>query len=329
MYKTVIVGCGKIAGLYDNRFASGPILSHAAAYKENRHFELSGCVDIDSRTAKKFAEKNSISSSGIDLTAILDCVKPDLVSITSPDDAHFSCLKEIYEGKGHLPRAIFLEKPACRDKYELQSLINFSDKTGVPIVVNHTRRFDSEYLQLKSRYEQDYFGELLGVEATYYGGWLHSGIHLVDSLRFLFGKEFNETEYVETIAEENLNDPTITIKTTLGETRIPVWFKGWSENHYQIFDIELRFSTGRLKIENFEQRYQWDKCVVNSLDEIVLKPAEFELRSCDRSPISNAIDLMRSYLDGADIKVLKGKTLHDVVPSLTSLWRLGGETYEH
>ena len=58
MYKTVIVGCGKIAGLYDNRFSSDPILSHAAAYKENGHFELSGCVDIDSRTAKKFAEKN-------------------------------------------------------------------------------------------------------------------------------------------------------------------------------------------------------------------------------------------------------------------------------
>ena len=43
-YKAFIIGCGKIAGLYDD-FDDNQIYSHARAYFENHKIDLVGCYD--------------------------------------------------------------------------------------------------------------------------------------------------------------------------------------------------------------------------------------------------------------------------------------------
>ena len=183
-FKVVIVGCGRIAGLFDSQSSSQLVSSLAAAYRNNGNFELSGCVDIDDKTGRVFAKEYSIPHSSQDLLSIIELVKPDVVSVTTPDATHFQVVRQIIEHNRYAPRIVFVEKPVCTKEADLLSLIELGRKCMVPILVNHSRRFDPFYKSLKNEIEQCKFGELLGVESTYYGGWLHSGVHVVDTLRF-------------------------------------------------------------------------------------------------------------------------------------------------
>ena len=320
-FKVVIVGCGRIAGLFDSQSSSQLVTSHASAYRNNGNFELSGCVDIDQNIGRLFAKEHSIPHSSQDLLSIIELVKPDVVSVTTPDATHFQVVRQIVEHNRFPPRIVFVEKPVCTKEDELLSLIKLTRKSTVPIIVNHSRRFNPFYKNLKKDFEQFKFGELLGVESTYYGGWLHSGVHVVDTLRFLFSREFRSAKIIESIPSKSIADPTITIKADLGSDNVPVWFKGWRDDHYQIFDFEFRFSLGRLRIANFEQQITWERSIVNLLKENVLVPADLQGKYDGGASMENAVQLIYKYLLANDLTVLDGYLLDDVAPTMTTLWQ--------
>ena len=326
MYTAVIVGCGKIAGLYDDTEITDAIVSHAAGYRNHDMFDLSGCVDRDRQTVERFAELQKIAHFDTSLVTVLNSVQPDIISITTPDDTHFSIVSSIL-GCVHVPpRLIFLEKPACQNSRELESLLEMSDSVNVPIVVNHSRRFHWLYAAVKEKYEGGQLGELLGVDCSYYGGWMHSGVHLVDTIRYLFSTEIVCPNIIERIVSRNTDDPTLTIQAKLEANNGSVLFQGWDDKHYQIFDLEFRFSTGRLMVRNFEQEYYWEACVENSMGERVLEPKSIELPMNGKSPMVRAMDILSNYLKTGDIEALKGYLLRDVATSLRSIWQVNSCT---
>ena len=47
VHKTLIVGCGKIAGGYDQMSIDSTIKTHAKAYSQNPDFQIDACVEPD------------------------------------------------------------------------------------------------------------------------------------------------------------------------------------------------------------------------------------------------------------------------------------------
>ena len=322
-YKVVIVGCGKIAGRYESREIGSLAYGHAAAYQNNGNFELKGCVDVSKDRTVWFGQKYLIPHSGTDLSSVVDLVKPDVVSVTTPDDTHFQIVEELLENPNIKPSLIFLEKPALSTKVELETLIRLTELKNVPIVVNHTRRFHPLYRAIKKKYGSGVFGRLVRVDSTYYGGWRHSAIHLVDIVQYLFSQDIFNPQIIEKISTGLNNDSTFTVRAILGSQKIPVWFHGWDDIHYQLFDLEFRFSKGRLRITNFEQEVVWEESYKNSMGERVLRPKNMDCLFVTKSAMTNAVAVISDYLDSKNISLLKGVLLSDIVSTMDILWEVG------
>ena len=106
--KTLIVGCGNIAGGFDlNR--NGLPLTHVGAYKYHGKFDVIGCVDSNKKKLVNFSKKWSVKNSFLNLKeAYLSGLDFDVISICSDTKSHFELVKQALKLK---PKLIFCEKP--------------------------------------------------------------------------------------------------------------------------------------------------------------------------------------------------------------------------
>ena len=133
-HKSFIIGCGKIAGLYDNPDADS-VYSHVKAYIDNDQIDIVGCCDLNIKNSRKLAEKYNLDVYECNHIEALEITKPDIVSICTPDNTHFEITKSILDSD-FTPKIIFLEKPACNNKKQLEILIkdsNKKDETGTEV----------------------------------------------------------------------------------------------------------------------------------------------------------------------------------------------------
>ena len=103
----------------------------------------------------------------------------------TPDESHYEVLIEILHSSNP-PAIVFLEKPALTSRDEFNTINALATKLGTQIIVNHSRRFDERYETLQKIIQEGSFGQCLRVDCWYYGGWLHNGIHIIDTLNFIF-----------------------------------------------------------------------------------------------------------------------------------------------
>ena len=121
-HKSFIIGCGKIAGVYDN-LDDQFVYSHAAAYTKHKHVDIVGCWDLKIKNSSKLSEKYKIDAYDCSYIDAIKITKPDIVSICTPEKTHFEFVMSILESD-FIPKIIFLEKPVCSNENQLNSLIN-------------------------------------------------------------------------------------------------------------------------------------------------------------------------------------------------------------
>ena len=153
-------------------------------------------ADVKSRNPKAIiAEKES------DIVGNFNC---NLVCVASYDsDHHDQCIKCIESGQH-----VFVEKPVCLYLEEAKSIVNcLRDNPKVRFSSNLILRKSSRFADLKQRIDSNELGEIYSIDADYYygrvekltGGWrgeidfysvfLGGGVHMVDLVRWLSGKE--------------------------------------------------------------------------------------------------------------------------------------------
>ena len=103
-YKSIIVGCGKIAGLCDDNTAY--VYSHAKAYSLNANIDLVCCCDLNIDKAKRLAEKYNVDLVNNDYLDVIEQQKPDIISVCTPDDSHFEIVMSILNSST-LPKILF------------------------------------------------------------------------------------------------------------------------------------------------------------------------------------------------------------------------------
>jgi predicted dehydrogenase len=131
----------------------------------------------------------------------------DVVSIASPDDAHYAQIVAAIEHDKH----VFAEKPVCLDAGELADIRRrLRAKPGLAFSSNLVLRQSPRFVDLRERIRAGELGELYYLEADYnYGrihklidGWrgripnysvtLGGGVHVVDLVLWLTGRRVLE-----------------------------------------------------------------------------------------------------------------------------------------
>ncbi len=316
MFKAVIIGCGKIAGQYDTG-AEEQVYSHARAYQLHPDIELAGMADIRIDKARELSEKYG-GIYGDRPAQIIQSCQPDIVSVCTPDDTHFSVTKKVLTGDIR-PKIIFLEKPACRNPRELKELLDLSKDKAIPIVVNHGRRFDAAHQQIREFIGKKTWGKLVRGDVFYYSGWQHNGVHVVDTLGYLFNQALNISKLNGRQTSPYPYDPTLDLSLLLTKDLATIYLRGFEEAYYQLFEFDLKFEYARLRIEDFGDRIIFEEKYINAMDENVLALKDLPINSGSLSRMQVAVDVLATWLKNGG-KVIEPYTLNTIGDTMKTLW---------
>lgn len=297
-FRVGIVGCGRIAGGFDNPQSDAQIATHARAYFCHKKFTLAAVVGKDMKEAEHFKAVWGVSKIYSDVLEMAMAEKLDVVSICSPSALHFDHAAALLSAP-RPPRLLFIEKPVCETPEQLSILRSLSAKSTTLVLVNHTRRFDALHRKAAAIVASGSLGQFLSGHAVYYGGWRNNGVHLIDSLRMILGDGLSVSE-ASIAGERRAGDPDIVATLSFNGGLIQV--QPFPEHYYQLFETELRFSAGRIRLMDFGQELHVEQVMVNALGERELKPVSGYPMQCSESPMYAAVCEIGSML--ADAKPL-------------------------
>ena len=131
----------------------------------------------------------------------------DIIVIATPNDSHKDLAIEAFKHKKH----VICEKPVETSVKNLQKMISESKKHGCFFTVHQNRRWDVDFLAVKSVIESQEIGEPISIESRihgsrgipgdwrslkkYGGGMLYDwGVHLIDQVLQLFKSKITSVD---------------------------------------------------------------------------------------------------------------------------------------
>ena len=209
-YYAAIIGTGRIGFTLGFDKKREQPASHTMALLKNEQIELIAAADKNEDNLKKWQKyvkkhhnQNEFTltfSSSDELYENVTCL--DIISVAVNEDNHLEeCLKAIE----YKPKLVILEKPVALNSEEALKIKNKAEELGVPVMVNHERRFSKDYLAALNFISE--IGEIQSVTGELDSGLriyasefekdgtyslLHDGTHLVDIIQFLLEKQGSE-----------------------------------------------------------------------------------------------------------------------------------------
>lgn len=312
-FKVALVGCGKFgAGIQGTKKQS-----HLTSLVQNSGFELEAFVDLDVSKAENFADHfGGLAFSSID--AALKSCRPNLVSVVSPNDSHFQLLKSIISSF-YCPSVIFVEKPVCCSREEFDTLNQMLSEKDVQVIVNHSRRFDPRYHELREEVVP-YLGQLINTRCLYYGGWINNGVHLLDLLLYLNEGPIIWLEKTGMKVSRSEHDPSFEFVGKYARNGSPIFINAIQEPLFQLFELDFWFEKGRIRIEDFGVSILVSKKIINSSGECVLSKSQHFSEVSKRTPIDNAYAKLYEYLLNEEQQSIVGHRICDVFETMNTLW---------
>ncbi len=143
------IGSGGIAG------------AHLRFLKERPEVELVALADVRVESAQKFAEQYNISQTFADYREMLDKVKPDAVSVCTPNGLHCQNSVDALNAGAH----VLVEKPMAMNATEAQRMIDAAKKNGRKLVIGFQWRYGAASQFLRSHVEAGKFGDIMYARA--------------------------------------------------------------------------------------------------------------------------------------------------------------------
>ncbi|MDC0156185.1 Gfo/Idh/MocA family oxidoreductase [Verrucomicrobia bacterium] len=256
--KVALIGCGRIGFDWDQSSAGSEreAYSHFAAINNSDQFELVAVADPDSKNLSKLRNYDSFQCEVSWQTVLKKNKNLDLVVIASPDETHASILLEIADFN---PRCVFVEKPLSLGFRTCEEIVQRFEEKGISLLVNYSRRFMSEYRELKREIDEGVMGKALCLTIHYTGGFAHNGVHFLDLIHWFFGHPERTTILNEESNEQKGELPqsptTIHFSYESGLAVNLIGIGNESPAHHQ---IEFIASSGGFRILNNEsiERYK-------------------------------------------------------------------------
>ncbi len=239
-----------------------------------------------------------------------------MVSICCPDQLHCSEAAEFLMSQSP-PRVLLIEKPICTEPEELVHLMELGERSGATVAVNHTRRFDPVYRRVAQLVQAETLGRFVGGRWVYYGGWVHNGTHAVDTLRMFFA----ETPRLDSSTVVGSGRPgDVNVDVTMLVRGAQVYLEAFDEAHYQLFDAELRFQSGRIRLDDFGANITIQIAKPNEQGERVLQQAYQSPLAALDSPLYHAVDAIDAHLSGPGSLYELGVDLATASETMRIVW---------
>lgn len=240
----VIIGCGRIAGGYNDRDDREP-LTHVVAYRQARAV-VSGCCDRDAERARAFAERWGIALWGTDAADVLHHAHPDVVSVCTYPAERGALVDQIVRSSA---RAVLIEKPLAASGAEAVRIHDCLRAWGRPALVNYLRAFDPWYQRLQEDVEQGTFGRLREITGRYYDDAATNAAHLLERVLAMCGTP-------------------ATVRRLSGSAKAPLFELQWHGGlvarflpaegfEWSPFEFDLLFGASRVRVIDSEERTEW------------------------------------------------------------------------
>ena len=205
-YTAAIIGTGRIGFTLGFDKKREQPASHTMALLSNKRIQIVAGCDSDAENLvrwHKYVPKASVFS---DCKEMLSSVSADIVVVAVNEDAHKSCAIAAIKSN---PKLVILEKPVALNTIEGNEIKTAAEEAGVPILINHERRFACDYRIAKNYISK--IGAIQTINARLDSGFyvynpekesngeyslLHDGTHLVDIVMFLLEDCDNPSEPV-------------------------------------------------------------------------------------------------------------------------------------
>ncbi len=169
---------------------------HVRIYNEMANVDLVGISDVSESRVKELSSQYGVPGFN-DHTALL---KQDLdaVSIAVPTTLH----KQIGLDAIACGTNILMEKPVSDTIENAKDLVNAASDAGVKLMVGHIERFNPAVMKLKHIMDSGLLGKIVSISTKRVGPYnprirdvgviLDIGVHDIDIISYLYGKQVNE-----------------------------------------------------------------------------------------------------------------------------------------
>jgi predicted dehydrogenase len=246
--KAALLGCGKIGWQFqDDPGASHfGICTHAAAWSTLGDVQLVAVADADTQKARRCAARWQVPVAYQDVRNLLDASQPDVVSIATPDETHFSLSQQCLDHPS--VRAVLVEKPLASNVAEAIQLDALAKRLNKTIVVNYSRRFCPVYQSLRQDIRRGDYGAIRLIRVLYTKGLRHNGSHALDLMQFWFSRIVLLRAEVPSWAVErsdNSADPPRDVLFSLSGGGVGM-LHSLPFQEYTLFEMDLCFDKARI-----------------------------------------------------------------------------------
>jgi len=307
IYRAGIIGCGRIGSLLEKDPLREKPCTHAGAYHKHERVELVAGCDINKERLEEFKADWKVESLYEDYGKLLSETKLDIVSIATEISNHPEI---VIEAARNAVPVIVCEKPIAPGLEIAREMVKECEKMGSFLLINHERRFASDYAFVKGMIERGDIGELVsirgrmltgspkdGTDCEVEGGGplLHDGTHLIDVIRYLSGSE------VDWVYGDMSEKPGIRVEETLWgmmglKSGVRVMIEAGGRRNYFVFEVELEGTEGKISIGN--GLLKWWRTRKSKLYSGFYDLVEEDIPQFDMSPqFSNEVEAVIRYLD--------------------------------
>jgi len=167
--------------------------SHASAYDFLPETEVVGVCDLVQDRIDSFQQDWKDVWPEVkgftDYKEMLAELRPDLLSVVTSDNRHADIVVHAAENG---IKGIFCEKPIATCLADADRMIEAVERNGVPMTVNHTRRWRPIYRQVNAEIAKGTIGELKRIVLSLGGPralLFRNGTHVIDTLVWFAGAE--------------------------------------------------------------------------------------------------------------------------------------------
>lgn len=295
-FTVCIVGCGNIAGRFDERAdESRWPYTHAGAYSSNGAFEIAACVEPDDVRRRDFMRAWGVGSGFRSIDEMLTQTEShfDVVSVCSPTSSHQQQLRLLLDRP---PRIVFCEKPVTMSAATTGELVTRFERLHIQFVVNHTRRWDPDVRAFKEFMVGSEWGALQSVTAVYNKGVLNNGSHLIDLLLYLLGP-LHCLRAGEPVIDYEEDDPTVAAWLR-SDSGIDVHIAHGDARNYAMFEVQFIFERGVVAMEGGGACWRYRRASDSQVfpDYRVLDQGELRSGSYEQA-MSRAVEELRLNLE--------------------------------
>lgn len=245
VYKSSLIGCGRIGTGLNGDLVAGKNPSHIAAYHNNPQASLIAAVDNDNESLTRVQKEWGVKRLYRDHKLMLRCEAIDIVSICTPSQTHYSILRDCIE---HGVKAIWCEKPVCDDVNKAREVLSLCRRKKIILAVNYFRRWSLSHQKAREFIQDGKLGDIQRIICCYSKGLLNNGSHIIDIMHFFFG-DIKWVEGYYSVNAEQRQDLSLSARLHFKKD-FPATLYAFNDDYFRIIEIDIIGTKGRIRIKD-------------------------------------------------------------------------------